>query len=183
MKIILWKGLANQSLEYFKIEKKEGSLKVNSKILGIQEDTVFAVTYHLLIDDNWFINEFTIVTEINSITTSYTGKKRDCAWEINNIPEPELANIHYIDISLSPFTNSLPINNLVFKEKVPQDIDVIYIDILQGHIKPVKQRYTKLDTLSFSYENIDSDFKAILTVDHNGFVEEYPELFEKIGQV
>jgi len=182
MKIILWKGLANQSLEYFKIEKKDKSLAVYSRILGTSEGTVFAVSYHLLLDDNWLINEFTIDTEINSITTSYTGKKRGATWEINNIPEPEFANIHFIDISLSPFTNSLPINHLVFKENVPQDIDVIYIDVLQGHIKPAKQRYTKLDTFSFSYENRDSDFKAILTVDANGFVENYPGLFERIGQ-
>ncbi|REC72029.1 hypothetical protein DRF60_20405 [Chryseobacterium elymi] len=183
MEIILWKGLANQSLEYFKIEKKDGSLTVNSKIIGIQEDIVFAVTYHLLINDSWFINEFTIITEINSTITSYTGKKRNNTWEINNMLEPEFTNVNYIDISLSPFTNSLPINNLMFKEHRPRNIDVIYIDILRGHIKRVKQRYTKLDTFSFSYENIDSDFKAILTVDNNGFVEKYPGLFEKISQV
>ncbi|MFP3675094.1 putative glycolipid-binding domain-containing protein, partial [Bacillus sp. SIMBA_031] len=87
----------------------------------------------------------------------------------------------YIDISLTPFTNTLPIHHLKLQENNPQEIDVIYIDVLNHHIKPAQQRYTRTAANKYLYENIQTYFKAEILVDENGLVVTYPDLFEKIG--
>ena len=89
-------------------------------------------------------------------------------------------NCRYIDISLTPFTNTLPINGLTLKEEGSSDIDVLYIDIMKGEMRRDRQRYTKLGRLKYLFENDNGDFSAEIDVDEEGFVTDYPELFESI---
>ena len=57
---------------------------------------------------------------------------------------------------------------------------VVYIDIMENNIKMSRQRYTKLDRLKYKFENEDGTFTADINVDEEGFVTDYPELFESI---
>ena len=82
-----------------------------------------------------------------------------------------------IDISLTPLTNSLPINRLQLKQNEAQEIKVIYFDLLAQQIKPATQKYTRLKDLSYRYENVPNDFEAVIQVDASGFVADYPTLF------
>lgn len=91
-------------------------------------------------------------------------------------------NFKFIDISLTPFTNTLPINYLNISENNSQKIDVLYIDVLKHQIRPVQQQYTRTAVNKYLYENIESDFKAEISVDEMGLVTSYPELFEKIAE-
>lgn len=55
---------------------------------------------------------------------------------------------------------------------------MIYINILDNYIKPVKQKYRKNAGGAYKYENIPNDFEADITVDEFGLVIFYPSLFE-----
>lgn len=58
---------------------------------------------------------------------------------------------------------------------------MLYIDVLKHNIKPVQQHYTRTAVNKYLYENIETDFKAEISVDEGGLVTNYPELFEKIA--
>jgi hypothetical protein len=97
---------------------------------------------------------------------------------LNGNPNTQLDDIVDIDISLTPFTNTLPVNRLQLKDGERQVIEVIYFDIFGKEIKPVKQVYTRLTSTQYVYENYDGSFKANLVIDEQGLVVDYPELFE-----
>jgi hypothetical protein len=89
-----------------------------------------------------------------------------------------LINILDIDLSLTPFTNTLPINRLQLKLNQQQTIEVLYFDMLKKEIRPVKQLYTRTANDQYLYENYDSSFKAEIKIDEQGLVVDYPKLFE-----
>jgi hypothetical protein len=97
---------------------------------------------------------------------------------LNGDPYVDANNIYDIDISLTPSTNTLPINRLQLKDGEQQIIEVIYFDIFDRKIKPVKQVYTRLTSTLYIYENYDKTFKANILIDEQGLVIDYPELFE-----
>jgi len=183
MKTLIWQGIIYQSLEYVNIQENGKNYTVLSKIIGCYHDKIYAVDYKLIIDKDWTMLEFLIESEINTIKTKITGKKQQDHWEINNMIHPELKGFKYIDISLTPFTNTLPINNLILTENHSQKIKVIYLDVLNNHIKPAEQQYTKTSAAGYLYENIETDFKADIVVDENGLVIHYPGLFKKIAEL
>ncbi|WP_261511587.1 putative glycolipid-binding domain-containing protein [Chryseobacterium paludis] len=182
MKTLLWKGIAYESLEYFKIEKKNENNVVESKIIGSQNGNIYDVNYRLVIDGNWLIRAFEIESEINTIKRKMTGENSEHGWQINIMTNSDFKGFKYIDISLTPFTNTLPVNNLSFDMETPKEIDVIYIDVLKNNIVPVKQRYTKIADNKYFYENLNSGFKGNMSVDEVGLVDNYFGLFEKIAE-
>lgn len=183
MKTLIWKGILYQSLEYFNVQSDDKGYNVESRIIGSYKDKIYTVDYRMFIDKNWIVQNFLIESEVNKVKITLEGKRLQNQWTINNVVNPEFNHFKFIDISLTPFTNTLPINNLNLPENSSQKIDVIYIDILNQHIRPVQQQYTRTTSDQYLYENIENDFKAEVSVDESGLVISYPELFEKIVEL
>ncbi len=182
MKTLIWKGIYYQSLEYFNLLSDDKNYTIESKIIGCLEDKIYNVKYKIHTDKNWIIQDFLIESEVNTIKRTSSGKRNQGQWEINGVVNPEFDHLNFIDISLTPFTNTLPINNLKLSERNSQKIDVLYIDVLKHEIRPVQQQYTRTAVNKYLYENIETDFKAEISVDESGLVTSYPELFEKIAE-
>ncbi|ASE62348.1 hypothetical protein EGY07_03685 [Chryseobacterium indologenes] len=180
MKTLIWKGIAYESLEYFTLRKRE-DYTVESTIIGCYQDYLYTVNYQLAIDKDWKILEFMIESEINTIKNKITGRKLHDEWEINTVIDPDFKDFTFIDISLTPFTNTLPVNNLQLQENTSRVIDVIYIDVLNNNIRPVQQQYTRKNGNNYLYENLENDFKANVLFDEEGLVTEYHQLFKKIA--
>lgn len=181
MKTLLWQGIAFPSLEHFSLQEKEDYYIVASKIIGSHQQKIYSASYRLIINKQWEINEFLIDSEVNAVKNTLTGRKIDTNWEINHTVHPNFKGFQYIDISLTPFTNTLPINNLQLEIGDSKEIDIMYVDMINSDIKPVRQRYTRTDLHEYLYENIVSEFTARIQVDESGLVLTYPGLFEKIA--
>lgn len=178
MGVVVWRGIVYKSWEICMIDRKNDAVHVESIIRGNDLNRVFNVNYALKIDRNWCIQEFEIKTEIDGHKNVIAGTKSEGRWTVNGIARPEFDEFLFIDISLTPFTNTLPINNLRLEVGQSAPIDVLYINILEDEIKPVKQLYTRKKKDEYLYENLDTNFSAIISVDQKGIVKSYPGLFE-----
>jgi hypothetical protein len=98
-------------------------------------------------------------------------------WWKDGARAPEFDGCSDVDIPLTPFTNTLPINRLNMAEGEQRQIRVIYIDLLEQKVTPVDQKYTRLSAGTYHYENVPNDFEATIEVDEWGLVVDYPELF------
>jgi uncharacterized protein len=88
-----------------------------------------------------------------------------------------------VDIPLTPFTNSLPINRLQLALGEARQIRVIYLDLLERRIVPVNQKYIRLSRTEYHYENVPNDFEARIKVDDAGLVVDYPGLFVRTAKL
>jgi hypothetical protein len=84
-----------------------------------------------------------------------------------------------IDIPLTPFTNTLPINRLNMPIGSERQIQVFYIDLLEGRLSALDQKYIRREAHLYHYENIPNDFEADIEVDAEGLVIDYPALFKR----
>ena len=93
--------------------------------------------------------------------------------------ERDFAGCTDIDISCTPFTNTLPIRRLNLKIGESAEIQVLHVDCPQIRFEVSRQRYERLSESQYRFTSLENDFTAIITVDENGFVTDYPELFER----
>ncbi|AZI24004.1 hypothetical protein EA772_01090 [Pedobacter sp. G11] len=180
MKTIIWKGIYYKALEYFQLSETHQNFTVKSRIIGTFEDKFYWVDYSLVIAKDWTLTNFKIEFEVNNNKKRILGEKINSDWSINGEIKPQFRNFDFIDISLTPFTNTLPINHLHFSAHQKKTVKVMYVDIFNGSIEAVKQKYSKNSDLNYHYENIPKNFEADLNVDDSGFVNLYPTLFERI---
>ena len=82
-----------------------------------------------------------------------------------------------VDIWPTPMTNSLPIWRGDWQDGKPQKFDMVWIDATSMTVKRSAQVYTRMDAGHFRFQS--GDFEAVLAVDADGLVTDYPGLFER----
>jgi uncharacterized protein len=178
---IVWKGLSYQMMEYCNVETTDTDIRIDGTIVGYGEDTPFSVSYDIIADKLWQVSSLEMAVE-KSGECSWISLQRDPdgRWTQSGHIREEWAQCIDIDISLTPFTNTLPINRLELEPQQRKEIDVLYINIFEDEIKPLKQWYTKLGDELYRFEGVAKDFKVEIKVDEEGLVIDYPELFSRI---
>jgi hypothetical protein len=88
-----------------------------------------------------------------------------------------------VDVSETPFTNTLPIRRLGLASGEYADISVAYFDGTELQPWPEPQRYTCLEKGEggglYRFVSLDGGFTADLAVDADGLVVDYPGLFRR----
>lgn len=175
---ILWTGREYYSLENCLVSITDVGSEVTSTIIGHYKEKIYRVEYLIKTNQNWE----TVYLEINcrhndhtqSIKLEGSGKGK---WMNSGEKVDQFDGCIDIDISLTPFTNTLPIRRLGLSQNQTQEIRVIYFDLLEQQISPVSQRYTCLSNTEYYYENVPNDFDATIQVDKSGLMVDYPSLF------
>jgi hypothetical protein len=97
-----------------------------------------------------------------------------------------LEGCEYVDISETPFTNTLPIRRLGLAPGESAEISVAYVEGTELQPWPEHQRYTCLEMGDgnglYRFESLDGGFTADLPVDTDGLELDYPGLFRKAFQ-
>jgi uncharacterized protein len=175
---ILWTGREYHSLENCQVDDTPQGTEVRSAIVGRYGGTLYAVDYLLQTDTRWHTRFVDIKARINGrITHLQFESDGQGRWSDQGKNVASLQGCTDVDIPLTPFTNTLPINRLKLAVGGQQQIQVLYIDLLEDRIVPVRQHYKRLAPNIYHYENIPNDFEADIQVDDAGFVMDYPTLF------
>jgi hypothetical protein len=175
---ILWKGREYYSLENCLMTTTEKGSEINSVIIGSYQEKIFRVEYLIKTNLYWETLFFEIKSQ-HSDNTNYLRFESDGKgnWIADGKPVEQFNGCIDIDIPLTPFTNTLPINRLKMAKKEESQIQVLYLDLLEQETKPVRQKYTRLSKTKYHYENVPNDFEAVIKVDELGLVVDYPTLF------
>lgn len=175
---VLWTGREYYSLENCLVNTTDKGADITSTIIGYYNRQIYKVEYHIETNQNWETVFFEIncrhQNQIQHIKFAGDGKGN---WTSDGKQVNEFKGCIDVDIPLTPFTNTLPINRLKFKHNEERQIQVIYVDLLEREIKPVQQKYIRLSNTKYHYENVPNDFEADIQVDELGLVVDYPQLF------
>ncbi|MCG2615302.1 putative glycolipid-binding domain-containing protein [Terrimonas sp. NA20] len=177
---IVWAGLEYHSIENCLINGGKGETAIVSTIIGLYEGKIYKIDYAITVNNKWETKEVSIKARHSDQEQQIllTRNKED-DWIMNNEKAYTFTGCIDVDIALTPFTNTLPINRLNMREGEDRIISVIYFDLLNWDVKPVKQLYRKISENIYHYENIPNNFNADITVDKQGLVIEYPGLFNR----
>lgn len=160
------------------ISIKTDGAEINSTIVGHYGGKLYLVNCQIKTNADWQTVSVSIDSRINEqsqywqLETDGMGK-----WLLNGKDWRLVEGCIDVDLPLTPFTNTLPIRRLKLAVGEASLIDVVYLDLLAGEFLPVQQQYTRLTDKEYHYENVPNDFEANITVDEQGFVIDYPELF------
>jgi hypothetical protein len=179
-KNILWTGIEYYSLENCVLTITDSGSEVNSSIIGTYANELYKIEYRVRTNRHWETISLEIRSQLyNAIETIDLRKEGKESWSINGRPDQKFNGCIDIDISLTPFTNTLPINRLNLSAKEEEQIKVLYVDVLGRKMRPVRQKYTRLSRTDYKFENVPNDFESAISVDELGLVVNYPRLFKR----
>lgn len=177
---VLWTGREYYSLENCLINLRSEQIEINSTIIGYYQNKIYFAKYFIKTNNKWRTFFVDVKYRINNVENRIRlERKSNTGWLLNNIEEHSLSGCTDVDISVTPFTNTLPVKRLQLAQNEEKKIKVIYINILDKEVKPVIQSYQRISATKYLYQNVPNDFQAEIEVDEFGLVVDYPSLFKR----
>ena len=183
---IMWAPSAAAGLEHLHLRQGEQGISVDSVVLGVEEGVPFRLWYEMEIDQNWQIRACTLRllnSEKSGLTLRTDGQGH---WtDATGTPYPVLEGCLDIDLSVSPFTNTLPVRRLAWQPGQSADLSVAYIAVPALEVSAMAQRYTCLEQRIegglYRYQSLASGFTRDLPVDAQGLVIDYPGIWQRVS--
>ena len=182
---IMWTPAAGVGLEHLRLTQDFAGYFVSSVIIGMHRDRPFSAWYGIRCDANWRVQRV-------NMHMLQDGQKRielladgEAHWQSpSGEPLAVLDGCIDVDISATPFTNTLPIRRLALNPGQSAELLVAYITLPEMEVQPDRQRYTCLKASAHSglyrYEGLASGFTRDIRVDGDGLVVDYPGLFKRV---
>jgi uncharacterized protein len=183
---VMWVPCTGAGLEHLHLLQHDEGNVSDSVVIGMEQETPFRLWYEIHTDKDWKVRQCTLRLlggGNREITLQGDG---DGHWtDAAGIPLSALDGCIDVDISVTPFTNTLPIRRLSLQPGQSADLLVAYITVPMLELKMMQQRYTCLehhaDGSIYRYESLGSGFTRDLLVDAQGLVIDYPEIWQRVG--
>ncbi|WP_051371490.1 putative glycolipid-binding domain-containing protein [Mesorhizobium loti] len=178
MKIVRWREREGPGLEHLVLRERAGEVLADSVVI-CSGQTSFAVRYRIECDANWRARSVT-VDMIGSGQTLILVSDREGHWIRDGLAVPELDGVVDPDLTVTPFTNTLPIRRLRLSTGQSADITTAFIRLPALTVVANPQRYTCLEEgRRYLYESRASDFRRELEIDADGLVVTYPDFWQR----
>lgn len=181
-KSIVWEGLEYDTEEHCNVNFLETGIMVRSEIEGWAGVKAVYAEYILTLNSDWTVREIEIHFTVGAAEHSYnfirhaSGHWTDATGTLFR----QFGECRFVDISLTPFTNTLVVNGTKFTQGETEQISVLYFDILANEVREDVQRYTNINATTYNFENAGGNFSADIEVDADGFVTRYPNLYDML---
>ena len=180
---VMWSRSDAPGMEHLALIMRNGEAEADGVVLGVENGAAFRLRYEVRCDSRWRVRRVGInfVDDRQGLSLTADGEGR---WfDASGAAVPALDGCVDVDITATPLTNTLPIRRLALKQGESAAIKVAYVTIPDPGVTPDEQRYTCLEADAaggrYRFEQLGSGFTAVLQVDADGLVEDYPGLFER----
>jgi hypothetical protein len=183
---ILWSSEEKPGLEHLRLSQTDSLVAANGMVIGVADEQPFRLHYEVQCDAQYRFLMVRVNLFVPTYRTLLLTVDADGFWRTSSsdMPLAKLQDCVDIDISATPFTNTLPICRLGLSPGETAEIKVAYIAIPSLQISAATQRYTYLarqaDYSLYRFESPADNFTADIQVDPDGLVVEYPGLFRRV---
>lgn len=178
--IARWRAWPGNSIEHLILKETGDGINAESVIISNDDDNPYAARYQIICDKEWRVTSVGVelLGEDKNIRLIGDGNGR---WSGQSGNLAQLRGAIDVDITATPFTNTLPIRRLSLGKEQSADILTVYIHLPELRITADPQRYTCLEPgRLYRFESLDGDFVRDIEVDADGLVINYPGLFRRI---
>ena len=178
--IARWSDWTGTGVEHLVLTHNTDAITADAVVIS-DGDGRFAARYRVVCDPGWRVRltEVELIGDERRLRLSSDGQGHWLDAEAN--PLHDLNGAVDIDLSITPFTNTLPIRRMELAPEQSADIAVAYIRVPELTVTKDPQRYSCIESrVRYRYESLDSDFVREIETDRDGLVVIYPGLFRRI---
>ena len=179
-----WSQWDGPGLEHLRLG--ESGIEADGVVVGEEDGSYFRARYVIRCDPRWRTREL-ILDSLDGSDPLHLRSDGEGDWRDAPVSALlELRGCIDVDLSVTPFTNTLPIRRLDLREGESSELAVVYVNVPLMELGSSRQGYTCLERSPgglYRYEDrgIFRGFTADLPVDKNGLVLDYPGIFRRVS--
>lgn len=175
---ILWRRLDLSGHEHLRVLQGRGGWMLSGVAVVHLDHMPCRLDYTIQCDEQWKTLGGRVTGWIGdspvSIRVIVDGQGR---WYVNGTILPELAGCVDLDLNFSPATNLLPIRRLGLAVGEHAEVTAAWLRFPELTFEPLVQTYRRQDEFTYRYESGGGAFVADLTVNSDGLVTLYPDVW------
>lgn len=183
---VVWSAWDGPGAEHLLLAIGDDGAVADGIVVGVVEGRPFRVRYEVRCDALWRTRAVRVCVPSPGPSTPVVDLLTDGEgnWTMRGgEPVPGLEGCVDVDVSVTPFTNALPIRRLGLAPGESAGMSVAYVDVGEMRAWAEGQRYTRLERdvrgELYRFESLDGGFTADLPVDTDGLVLDYPGMFRR----
>jgi len=171
-----WRRVDEPGLELMALSRSRSGIDVRSTVIHAGAES-FGLRYRWELDASWQTRRLRIDRTDALGKSLLIERAGDTGWRVDGEERPDLAVCHEVDVSATPFCNSLAIRRL---GNAGGELLALFVDASSLTCQPSRQRYEPLGPRAWRYvdKGVSDGFTARLDLDEEGFVAKYEHLFE-----
>ena len=176
---ILWKSYFMPGHEICQLSQRNSRWKLDGILLFAHEQQPDRLDYQVVCDSRWQTISAKVQGMLGNMAVDLQLAVNESRhWSLNQLDCPQVAGCIDLDLNFSPSTNLLPIRRLGLKVGESAQITAAWLRFPAFKLEPLEQQYTRLAENTYRYESHGGEFVAELQVTAEGFVTNYPDLWQ-----
>ena len=179
MRVARWEDWSGRGLEHLVLTERATDILAVAVCI-VADEPPYAVRYRAECDAQWRCRELDVEIVDTGRAVRLRGDGRGRWTDGDGTRLPQLDGAIDVDVSITPFTNTLPIRRLELVAGGVREIAVVYVRAPALSVELDHQRYICVEPRRrYRYEAVDGTFAADIEVDGDGLVLTYPGLFRR----
>lgn len=183
VRTVIWKPVDYEGIEHFTLREQDDRVQAEGVVVGIENQAAFRLDYRLVCDTAYRVQELNVSLAGHG-SIQYTSDGQGTWFNPAGQPVSELQGCLDVDISATPFTNTLPVKRVPWEAGKSETLNMIYVTIPDFTVRVDVQRYTCVEMKPkgglFRFQSLNTGFEALIPVDEDGLVLDYPGLFSRV---
>lgn len=181
----MWVPWARPGLEHLRLELDPDGPVADGLVLGLADERAFRLYYRIQCDSAWRVQRADLAllgADRPPLNLRTDGEGR---WtDGDGRPLSEFEGCLDLDLSVTPFTNTLPIRRLGLEPGQSAEVLMAYVDVPELRLQSTRQRYDCLEMGPgggmYRFTALPGGYNAVLPVDPDGLVLDYRGLFKRV---
>ncbi|MDR5783490.1 putative glycolipid-binding domain-containing protein [Caballeronia sp. LZ065] len=181
MKRARWSQEDGTGIEHLVMNVSAKGIVIESAVVGESDAQTFGLVYRIECDARWQVTRLALKLAGGAALDLHRDEHNNTWRDAAGTPLDALSGCIDVDLTATPFTNTLPIRRLALARGERRVIRVAYVRVPELAVSAAEQAYTCIEPgRRYRYEGLDTGFTAEITVDADGLVLDYPGLFKRI---
>jgi hypothetical protein len=181
-RVLRWRSLEDGGLEHCTIRELADSIRIASVVIGTANGLEYGLSYAMELERDFTFRSLSL-ERLDGAFLQLIADGKGTWMDGEGHALGQLQDCIDIDLSGTPFTNTLPIRRLQLTPNVPRSLYVAWVPLDTLLPQRTGQIYTRLDPTHVRFQNADRSFEQDIEVDDEGYVTDYPTLFRRVSTV
>ena len=178
---MFWRRLDTPGHDACRLARTEGGWQLDGTAVFLHDRTATQLAYRVVCDDGWRTRHGEVRGWMGAQPVDLLITRADGAWSLNGELAAGLDDCIDLDFGFTPATNVLQIRRAMTAERTVVDLPVAWLDPFAGRLDRLLQRYERRGPHAFWYKAPRFDYAALLDVNDDGFILNYPGLWEAVA--
>jgi len=177
----IWQGTGFPSLEHLRVQAGQDGIEVDGMVVAVDGGPL-RLHYRIECDPDWTVRVLEVHEFHRGSDLTFRSDGAGHWTDGDGRALDEFDGCVDVDLTATPFTNTLPIRRLDLWPGEARDLRMLYVPVPELTARATDQRYTCLarnkDGGLYRYES--GSFSADLPVDAEGLVIDYPGYWRRV---